>query len=168
MAINDYSEEQLFTALRNADSAGDTNGAQRIAGLIQQRRSAQNQESNPIAEAGKGLLQTGVNVANIVPEIADAFMSGASWAANQLGIGDGTYTPTQRLALPDNLKPQDTYAKLGSEIGPYLIPGVGAERTAAALGSAANAGRLERGATKLADMVAENTVGALAQNSQRD
>ncbi|HGJ5856276.1 DNA transfer protein, partial [Arsenophonus nasoniae] len=46
--------------------------------------------------------------------------------------------------------------------------GVGAERTAAALGSAANAGRLERGATKLADMVAENTVGALAQNSQRD
>ncbi|WGM02970.1 hypothetical protein [Arsenophonus nasoniae] len=168
MAINDYSEEQLFTALRNADSAGDTNGAQRVAGLIQQRRSAQNQELNPITEAGKGLLQTGVNVANIVPEIADAFMSGASWAANQLGIGDGTYTPTQRLALPDNLKPQDTYAKLGAEIGPYLIPGVGAERTAAALGSAANAGRLERGATKLADMVAENTVGALAQNSQRD
>ncbi|QBY44124.1 DNA transfer protein [Arsenophonus nasoniae] len=168
MAINDYSEEQLFTALRNADSAGDTNGAQRIAGLIQQRRSTQNQELNPITEAGKGLLQTGVNVANIIPEIADAFMSGASWAGNQLGIGDGTYTPTQRLALPDNLKPQDTYAKLGAEIAPYLIPGVGAERTAAALGSVANAGRLERGATKLADMVAENTVGALAQNSQRD
>ncbi|WP_281181213.1 hypothetical protein [Candidatus Arsenophonus triatominarum] len=42
MAINDYSEEQLFTALRNADSAGDKTGAQRIAGLIQQRRSTQN------------------------------------------------------------------------------------------------------------------------------
>lgn len=168
MAINDYSEEQLFTALRNADSAGDTTVAQRIAGLIQQRRSAQNQELNPIVESGKGILQTGVNAANIIPEIADAFMSGASWAGNQLGIGDGTYTPTQRLALPDNLKPQDPYAKLGAEIGPYLIPGVGAERTAAAFGSAANAGRLERGVTKLADMVAENAVGALAQNSQRD
>ncbi|WP_063657656.1 hypothetical protein [Candidatus Arsenophonus triatominarum] len=47
MAINDYSEEQLFTALRNADSAGDKTGAQRIAGLIQQRRSTQNQDSNP-------------------------------------------------------------------------------------------------------------------------
>nr|WP_063658074.1 hypothetical protein [Candidatus Arsenophonus triatominarum] len=94
MAINDYSEEQLFTALRNADSAGDKTGAQRIAGLIQQRRSTQNQDSNPITEAGKGLLQTGVNVANIIPEIADAFMSGASWAGNQLGIGDGTYTNT--------------------------------------------------------------------------
>ncbi|WP_334468178.1 hypothetical protein [Arsenophonus sp. PmNCSU2021_1] len=168
MAINEYSEEQLFTALRNADSAGDKTGAQRIAGLIQQRRSTQNQESNPIAEAGKGLLQTGVNAANIIPEIADAFMSGASWAGNQLGIGDGAYTPAQRLELPDNLKPQDPYAKLGAEIGPYLIPGIGAERAAAALGSVANAGRLERGATKLADMVAENAVGALAQNSQPD
>ncbi|MDR5611156.1 hypothetical protein [Arsenophonus sp.] len=107
-------------------------------------------------------------MANIIPEIADAFMSGVSWAGNQLGIGDGTYTPTQRLELPDNLKPQDPYAKLGAEIGPYLIPGVGAEKTAAALGSVANARRLERGATKLADMVAENAVGALAQNSQRD
>lgn len=124
------------------------------------------QVQEPFTEAGKGLLQTGVNVANIIPEIADAFMSGASWAGNQLGIGDGTYSPAQRLALPDNLKPQDPYAKLGAEIGPYLIPGIGAERTAAALGSVANAGRLERGVTKLADMVAENAVGALAQNSQ--
>ncbi|MFS1564176.1 MAG: hypothetical protein ACL7AX_12270 [Candidatus Arsenophonus phytopathogenicus] len=168
MAINDYSEEQLFTALRNADSAGDKTGAQRIAGLIQQRRSTQNQESNPITEAGKGLLQAGVNVANIAPEIADAFMSGASWAGNQLGIGDGTYTPSPRLELPDNLTPQDPYAKLGAEIVPYLIPGVGAGRRAAALASVANAGRLERGATKLADMVGENIVGALAQNSQEN
>ncbi|WP_406943367.1 hypothetical protein [Arsenophonus sp.] len=123
---------------------------------------------DPFTEAGKGFLQTGVNVANIAPEIADAFMSGVSWAGNQLGIGDSAYTPTQRLELPDNLKPQDPYAKLGAEIGPYLIPGIGVERAAAALGSVANAGRLERGATKLADMVAENSIGALAQNSQRD
>ena len=66
-------------------------------------------------------------------------MSGASCTGNQLGIGDGTYTPTQRLELHDNLKPQDPYAKLGAEIGPYLIPDVGPERTAAALGSVANA-----------------------------
>ncbi|MFV9996531.1 MAG: hypothetical protein AB8W37_05450 [Arsenophonus endosymbiont of Dermacentor nuttalli] len=107
-------------------------------------------------------------MANIIPEIADAFMSGASCTGNQLGIGDGTYIPTQRLELHDNLKPQDPYAKLGAEIGPYLIPGVGPERTAAALGSVANVVRLERGATKLAEMVAENAVGTLAQNSQYD
>lgn len=38
MASQNYSEEQLFTALRNADSAGDVDGAKRIAGIIKQSR----------------------------------------------------------------------------------------------------------------------------------
>ncbi|EFE55309.1 hypothetical protein PROVRETT_06018 [Providencia rettgeri DSM 1131] len=39
MAVQNYSEEQLFTALRNADAAGDVDGAKRIAGMIKQSRS---------------------------------------------------------------------------------------------------------------------------------
>ncbi|WP_052234622.1 hypothetical protein [Pectobacterium brasiliense] len=123
---------------------------------------------NAAVEAGKGLLQSGANVANIPAEIMDAFKSAGAWAAGQLGLSDGTYQPTQRLELPQELQPQDSYAKLGAEIGPYLIPGLGAERTAAALGSVAGAGRAERLATQGGNILAENLPGVLAQNSQRD
>ncbi|WP_325175803.1 hypothetical protein [Erwinia tracheiphila] len=128
----------------------------------------QSQPDNPFLEAGKGLAQSAVNMANIIPEVGDAVQSAAAWAGGKLGMGDGTFTPAQRFALPDALQPNDEYAKIGAEIGPYLIPGVGAERTAAALGSAASAGRAERFATKAADMLAENVPGALAQNSSAD
>ncbi|PNK64536.1 lytic transglycosylase [Pantoea sp. FDAARGOS_194] len=123
---------------------------------------------NALEEAGKGLLQAGVNVANIPAEVLDALKSAGSWAAGKLGLGDGTYQPTQRVELPQNLQPQDEYAKIGAEIGPYLIPGVGAERTAAALGSVAGAGRGERLATQAANVLAENVPGVLAQNSKKD
>lgn len=122
---------------------------------------------NPVVEAGKGLLQTGANVVNIVPEISDAISSFGAWAGQAIG-GDGTYQPAPRLQLPDDMKPQDKYAMLGAEIGPYLIPLLGPERTAAILSQAANASKAERAAVRGADMVAENTVGALAQNSDKD
>lgn len=120
-----------------------------------------------VVEAGKGLLQTGANVVNIVPEVSDALASFGAWAGQAVG-GDGTYQPAPRLQLPSELQPQDQYAKLGAEIGPYLIPGVGQERTALALSQLANAGKAERAAVRVADMVAENTIGALAQNSGKD
>lgn len=123
---------------------------------------------SPVEEAGKGLLQAGVNVANIPAEVLDAFKSAGAWAAGKLGIGDGTYQPTQRIELPQNLQPQDQYAKIGAEIGPYLVPGVGAERTAAALGSVAGAGRAERVATQASNILAENAPGVLAQNSNQN
>lgn len=123
---------------------------------------------SPVEEAGKGLLQAGVNVANIPAEVLDAFKSAGAWAAGKLGIGDGTYQPTQRVELPQNLQPQDQYAKIGAEIGPYLVPGVGAERTAAALGSVAGAGRAERVATQASNILAENAPGVLAQNSNQN
>ncbi|MEY0663900.1 hypothetical protein AB7281_14805 [Providencia rettgeri] len=122
---------------------------------------------DPVVEAGKGLLQTGANVVNIVPEISDAISSFGAWAGQAIG-GDGTYQPAPRLQLPDDMKPQDKYAMLGAEIGPYLIPLIGPERTAAVLSQAANASKAERAAVRGADMVAENTVGALAQNSDKD
>lgn len=162
-------QEQYFNEVV-APRAGDKAEAarQQFYAAYPLPQQSQSQESNPIAEAGKGFLQAGVNVANIIPSMGDAAVSAGAWAAEKLGLGDGTYTPAQRLELPDALKPQDSYAKIGSEIAPYLIPGIGAEKTAAALGSVANVGKLERGATKLADMVAENTIGALAQNSSKD
>ncbi|HCJ9394966.1 TPA: lytic transglycosylase domain-containing protein [Escherichia coli] len=128
----------------------------------------QPQPGNALEEAGKGLLQAGVNVANIPAEVLDAVKSAGSWAAGKLGLGDGTYQPTQRIELPQNLQPQDEYAKIGAEIGPYLVPGVGAERTAAALGSVAGAGRAERLATQASNILAENAPGVLAQNSNKD
>lgn len=120
---------------------------------------------NPVAEAGKGLLQTGVNAANIVPAAADVLASFGAWAGQAVG-GDGTYQPSPRLELPEELKPQDKYAKLGAEIGPYLIPLLNQEKVAVALSSVANP--IERGAIRLADAASENIVGALAQNSSDD
>lgn len=132
-----------------------------------QKPQQQPEMGNPVVEAGKGLLQTGANVVNIVPEISDAVASFGSWAGQAVG-GDGTYQPAPRLQLSDDMKPQDKYAMLGAEIGPYLIPLIGPERTAALLSQAANASKAERVAVRGADMVAENVVGALAQNSNKD
>lgn len=120
---------------------------------------------NPVVEAGKGLLQTGANVVNIVPEISDAISSFGAWAGQSVG-GDGTYQPAPRLQLPNELQPQDPYAKLAAEIGPYLIPLLSQEKAALAL--AGTTSKVERAAVRGADMVAENTVGALAQNSGKD
>lgn len=205
MAVQNYSEEQLFTALRNADAAGDTDGAKRIAGMIKQSRANQNTQStnNEIAnsdiptdevlayhaqqqannprrdptyweqlvegtkEGGRMVAQAGANTINIVPELADALNSGAIWAANQVGIGDGKYeTRAPRLQLPDEAQPKTDLGKIGAEVLPYLIPLVGPEKAASIIASSANKG--ERLATRFADMAQENVVGALAQNSSKD
>ncbi|HHR6568588.1 TPA: hypothetical protein ACS781_000020 [Providencia alcalifaciens] len=130
-----------------------------------QKPQQQPEIGNPVVEAGKGLLLTGTKVANIVPEMADTFASFGAWAGQAVG-GDGTYQPAPRLQLPDELQPQDSYAKLAAEIGPYLIPLLSQEKAALAL--AGTTSKLERAAVRGADMVAENTIGALAQNSDKD
>lgn len=178
MALSDYSEDQLFSALRNADSAGDTEGARRIAGMIQQKRalsSVENKETDwvddlkyGVKEAGKSVAQAGVNTANIIPEVGDSIVSAAAWAGEKIGLGDGTYTPAMRFSLPEDMRPETTGGKIASEVIPYLFPAMGPEKAAAALGTAADAGRLERGASKVADLAQENIIGALAQNSQRN
>ncbi|EAM4427320.1 lytic transglycosylase domain-containing protein [Salmonella enterica subsp. enterica serovar Anatum] len=127
---------------------------------------------NAAAETGRGLLQAGVNLANIPASMADAVASAGAWAAQKLGIGDGTYQPaphvtTQGLEQDFGLQqgaltPQTTEGKIFSEALPYLIP-VGAERIAAQAPSIA--GRVAQGASRL---LAENTVGSLAANSERD
>ncbi|EAT5914068.1 lytic transglycosylase domain-containing protein [Salmonella enterica] len=128
--------------------------------------------SNAAAETGRGLLQAGVNLANIPASMADAVASAGAWAGQKLGIGDGTYQPSPRFTTQGleqdfglqqgALTPQTTEGKIFSEALPYLTP-VGAERIAAQASSIA--GRVAQGASRL---LAENAVGSLAANSERD
>lgn len=127
---------------------------------------------NAAAETGRGLLQAGVNLANIPASMADAVASAGAWAGQKLGIGDGTYQPAPRVTTQGleqdfglqqgALTPQTTEGKIFSEALPYLTP-VGAERIAAQAPSIA--GRVAQGASRL---LAENSVGSLAANSERD
>ncbi|EBP6143652.1 lytic transglycosylase domain-containing protein [Salmonella enterica] len=127
---------------------------------------------NAAAETGRGLLQAGVNLANIPASMADAVASAGAWAGQKLGIGDGTYQPAPRVTTQGleqdfglqqgALTPQTTEGKIFSEALPYLTP-VGTERIAAQAPSIA--GRVAQGASRL---LAENAVGSMAANSERD
>ncbi|EDQ0556322.1 lytic transglycosylase domain-containing protein [Salmonella enterica subsp. diarizonae] len=127
---------------------------------------------NAAAETGRGLLQAGVNLANIPASMADAVASAGAWAGQKLGIGDGTYQPAPRVTTQGleqgfglqqgALTPQTTEGKIFSEALPYLTP-VGVERIAAQAPSIAS--RVAQGASRL---LAENAVGSLAANSERD
>lgn len=127
---------------------------------------------NAAAETGRGLLQAGVNLANIPASMADAVASAGAWAGNKLGLGDGTYQPAPRvtteglaqdLGLQQGaLTPQTTEGKIFAEALPYLTP-VGAERLATQAPSIA--GRVAQGASRL---LAENSVGSLAANSEQN
>lgn len=127
---------------------------------------------NAAAETGRGLLQAGVNLANIPASMADAVASAGAWAGNKIGIGDGTYQPAPRVTTEGlaeglgmqkgALTPQTTEGKIFAEALPYLTP-VGAERLATQAPSIA--GRVAQGASRL---LAENAVGSMAANSDRD
>lgn len=124
------------------------------------------------AETGRGLLQAGVNLANIPASMADAVVSTGAWAGNKLGLGDGTYQPAPRvtteglaqdLGLQQGaLTPQTTEGKIFAEALPYLTP-VGAERIATQAPTIA--GRVAQGASRL---LAENAVGSMAANSEQN
>lgn len=125
-----------------------------------------------VKETGRGLVQAGVNVANIPASVADAVTSAAAWAGGKLGIGDGTYQPAPRVTTQGleqdfglqqgALTPQTTEGRVFAEALPYLTP-AGVERAAAQAPTLA--GRIAHGATRL---LAENAVGSLAANSAKD
>ncbi|EDU6202560.1 lytic transglycosylase domain-containing protein [Salmonella enterica subsp. salamae] len=138
----------------------------------QQQGGFMSELGNAAAETGRGLLQAGVNLANIPASMADAVASAGAWAGQKLGIGDGTYQPAPRVTTQGleqdfglqqgALTPQTTEGKIFSEALPYLTP-VGAERIAAQAPSIAS--RVAHGASRL---LADNAVGSLAANSERD
>ncbi|MBS0878390.1 MULTISPECIES: lytic transglycosylase domain-containing protein [unclassified Tatumella] len=115
-----------------------------------------------VEQAGKGLLQAGVNVANIPGSVVNTALD---------AVGVPKQDQVYQFQLPQSARPTDPYAQLGAEIGPYLVPGVGAEKAAAATASAVGASRTERAANQVASMLSENLVGTLAgsqQNGQID
>ncbi|WP_149529017.1 DNA transfer protein [Escherichia coli] len=181
-----YSREQLMTALRNADAAGDTEGARRIAQMLSSSNQPTQNQKQPVEqqdgfmsdlgkavkETGRGLVQAGVNVANIPASVADAVTSAAAWAGGKLGIGDGTYQPAPRVTTQGleqafglqqgALTPQTTEGRVFAEALPYLATvGVGGASTQAPT----LAGRITQGAARL---LAENAVGSLAANSEKN
>jgi hypothetical protein len=127
---------------------------------------------NAAAETGRGLLQAGVNLANIPASMADAVASAGAWAGNKLGLGDGTYQPAPRVTTEElaqdlglqqgALTPQTTEGRIFAEALPYLTP-VGAERIATQAPTIA--GRVAQGASRL---LAENAVGSMAANSEQN
>ena len=127
---------------------------------------------NATAETGRGLLQAGVNVANIPASIADAVTSAGAWAGKKMGFGDGNYQPAPRVTTEGlaqdmglekgALTPQTTEGKIFAEALPYLTP-VGAERLATQAPSLV--GRVAQGASRL---LAENALGSAAANSEQN
>lgn len=123
-------------------------------------------------ETGRGLLQAGVNIANIPAELADAITSAGAWAGQKLGLGDGTYTPAPRVTTQGleqdfglnrgTLTPNTEAGRIFAEALPYLTP-IGAERIASSAPTLA--GRVANAAGRL---TAENVTGALAANSGED
>ncbi|MBE3480725.1 lytic transglycosylase domain-containing protein [Enterobacter cloacae complex sp. P14RS] len=150
----------------------DTQQAQQQQVDSQQQGGFLSDLGSAAAETGRGLLQAGVNLANIPASMADAVVSAGAWAGNKLGLGDGTYQPAPRvtteglaqdLGLQQGaLTPQTTEGKIFAEALPYLTP-VGAERIATQAPTIA--GRVAQGASRL---LAENAVGSMAANSEQN
>ncbi|EGI2315139.1 DNA transfer protein [Escherichia coli] len=127
-----YSREQLMTALRNADAAGDTEGARRIAQMLSSGDQSTQNQSQPEEQSLVGKATdwlTGGQSAGQIAEQAgrglvnipfDVLQGGASLInAISQGLGgpkvlDDVYRPVDR--------PTDPYAQAGETIGGYLLP----------------------------------------------
>ncbi|HED3502369.1 TPA: DNA transfer protein [Escherichia coli] len=170
-----YSREQLMTALRNADAAGDTEGARRIAQMLSSGDQSTQNQSQPEEQSLVGKATdwlTGGQSAGQIAEQAgrglvnipfDVLQGGASLInAISQGLGgpkvlDDVYRPVDR--------PTDHYAQAGETIGGYLLPIGTAAKTAGApvklAGDIGSAGNMIAGS--LAD--AANQEGDFAQNA---
>ncbi|EFD1113281.1 DNA transfer protein [Escherichia coli] len=170
-----YSREQLMTALRNADAAGDTEGARRIAQMLSSGDQSTQNQSQPEEQSLVGKATdwlTGGQSAGQIAEQAgrglvnipfDVLQGGASLInAISQGLGgpkvlDDVYRPVDR--------PTDPYAQAGETIGGYLLPIGTAAKTAGApaklAGDIGSAGNMIAGS--LAD--AANQEGDFAQNA---
>ncbi|EFH9343017.1 lytic transglycosylase domain-containing protein [Escherichia coli] len=164
--------KQAFYAAYPLPSVQPVETQQPVAQQQPQQSGFMSDLGEAVKETGRGLVQAGVNVANIPASVADAVTSAAAWAGGKLGIGDGTYQPAPRVTTQGleqdfglqqgALTPQTTEGRVFAEALPYLTP-AGVER--AATQAPTLAGRIAQGATRL---LAENAVGSLAANSAKD
>ncbi|WP_113639878.1 lytic transglycosylase domain-containing protein [Escherichia albertii] len=161
--------KQAFYAAYPLPSVQPVETQQPVAQQQPQQSGFMSDLGEAVKETGRGLVQAGVNVANIPASVADAVTSAAAWAGGKLGIGDGTYHPAPRVTTQGleqdfglqqgALTPQTTEGRVFAEALPYLTP-AGIER--AATQAPTLAGRIAQGATRL---LAENAVGSLAANA---
>ncbi|EIK0117316.1 lytic transglycosylase domain-containing protein [Salmonella enterica] len=164
--------KQAFYAAYPLPSEQPVETPQPVAQQQPQQSGFMSELGEAVKETGRGLVQAGVNVANIPASVADAVTSAAAWAGGKLGIGDGTYQPAPRVTTQGleqdfglqqgALTPQTTEGRVFAEALPYLTP-AGVERAAAQAPTLA--GRIAQGATRL---LAENAFGSLAANSAKD
>ncbi|EBS9006385.1 lytic transglycosylase domain-containing protein [Salmonella enterica] len=164
--------KQAFYAAYPLPSVQPVETQQPVAQQQPQQSGFMSDLGEAVKETGRGLVQAGVNVANIPASVTDAVTSAAAWAGGKLGIGDGTYQPAPRVTTQGleqdfglqqgSLTPQTTEGMVFAEALPYLTP-AGVERAATQAPSIA--GRVAQGASRL---LAENAVGSLAANSERD
>lgn len=167
-AARGYATDERFSRFVNAPPADPQ--AQQNAAVFAQGQQIDQPLQTPapgttitedITQAGKGILQAGANVANIPGSVVNTAL-GAAGVPNEYQVAT--------LQLPESLRPTDPYAQIGAEIGPYLIPvpGLQAESLATTVAKGADAlipriaGIIER---NVPQSIAENTVGALAQNA---
>lgn len=163
--------DQFYAAYPPPQQEQQPQPAQQTQDASQQQGGFLSDLGNAAAETGRGLLQAGVNVANIPASMADAVASAGAWAGQKMGIGDGTYQPAPRVTTEGlaqdmglqkgALTPQTTEGKIFAEALPYLTP-VGVERLATQAPTIA--GRVAQGTSRL---LAENAVGSMAANSEK-
>ncbi|NJZ23538.1 DNA transfer protein [Escherichia coli] len=164
--------KQAFYAAYPLPSVQQVETQQPVAQQQPQQSGFMSDLGEAVKETGRGLVQAGVNVANIPASVADAVTSAAAWAGGKLGIGDGTYQPAPRVTTQGleqafglqqgALTPQTTEGRVFAEALPYLATvGVGGASTQAPT----LAGRITQGAARL---LAENAVGSLAANSEKN
>ncbi|EHZ9759187.1 DNA transfer protein [Escherichia coli] len=164
--------KQAFYAAYPLPSVQQVETQQPVAQQQPQQSGFMSDLGEAVKETGRGLVQAGVNVANIPASVADAVTSAAAWAGGKLGIGDGTYQPAPRVTTKGleqafglqqgALTPQTTEGRVFAEALPYLATvGVGGASTQAPT----LAGRITQGAARL---LAENAVGSLAANSEKN
>lgn len=125
-------------------------------------------EPSVLGEAAKGELLAAAKVADIIPDAGNSVLSGLSWVGHKLGIGDGTYTPAEKVSnlLPDNWIPQTKYARTGADI---ISDVAGFELGGAPIEAAKGATWAERLQTALAkgaagSVVSQETKGDVTAN----
>lgn len=86
-------QQDLVAALRQADAAGDTVGAQRIAGMIRAQNSApqhgQIAGERDLGPAGNAAMAAGIHAVHQIPVLGDLGLAAGRWARGQLA-GEGT------------------------------------------------------------------------------
>lgn len=125
-------------------------------------------EPSVLGEAVKGELLAAAKVADIIPDTGNSVLSGLSWVGHKLGIGDGTYTPAEKVSnlLPDSWIPQTKYVRTGADI---ISDVAGFELGGAPIEAAKGATWAERLQTALAksatgSVVSQETKGNVTAN----